>query len=126
MTRQQKEQWAYLQDEARLIAFIATTGLTAIGGERQRYDWVQLKKYNDGKSKAKPGQSQHEVCKASDFTFFGEDGYWLKVPHDPDEIEAHRAKLQPIGDFWESLHPKNRWGGNFNSLYDPGHFERKD
>jgi hypothetical protein len=32
--------------------------------------------------------------------------------------------LAPIGTYWESLHPKNRWGGNFKSLVDCPHFER--
>jgi hypothetical protein len=29
-----------------------------------------------------------------------------------------------LGAYWESLHPKNRWGGNFKSLVDCPHFER--
>jgi hypothetical protein len=32
--------------------------------------------------------------------------------------------LAPIGAYWESLYPKNRWGGNFKSLVDCPHFER--
>ena len=31
--------------------------------------------------------------------------------------------LQPIGDYWETLDPLNRWGGNFKGFYDPYHFE---
>jgi hypothetical protein len=29
-----------------------------------------------------------------------------------------------LGAYWVSLHPKNRWGGNFSNLVDCPHFER--
>lgn len=35
-----------------------------------------------------------------------------------------KAVLASLGKYWESLHPKNRWGGNFRSLVDCPHFER--
>jgi len=43
-----------------------------------------------------------------------------------------REQIKPLGDFWESLSPKNRWGGNWRGLVDSGkssfvdapHFER--
>jgi len=35
-----------------------------------------------------------------------------------------KEKLQPFGDFWEALNSRNRWGGNFHSLFDFNHFER--
>ena len=35
-----------------------------------------------------------------------------------------KAQLAPLGTFWESLHPTNRWGGNFASFTDVPHFER--
>ena len=34
-----------------------------------------------------------------------------------------KAVLQELGDYWESLHPKNRWGGNFKSFLDIPHYE---
>lgn len=133
----QKEQWAYLQDEARLTMFIADSEFTAIGGERQRSKEVQDLKFKEGKSKARGGQSQHQKCKAEDLEFFDEAGKWLFVPpkvhgrNDHEAIVIHKAKLQVFGDHWCSLDLKNRWGGNFyhggdNDLYDPGHFERRD
>ena len=30
-----------------------------------------------------------------------------------------------LGDFWESLDPKNQWGGNWKSFKDRPHFERR-
>ena len=129
------EQWAYLRDEARLIDFIYKREYTAIGGERQRSYAEQQRKLDAGLSKAKPGQSQHQKCKASDFDFFDETGKWLKVPESenfPDQVSyllavrVHKALIKPFGDYWESLDPKNFWGGNFKHLFDPGHFERVD
>jgi peptidoglycan L-alanyl-D-glutamate endopeptidase CwlK len=29
-----------------------------------------------------------------------------------------------LGDYWESLNPLNRWGGNWKSFKDGPHFER--
>jgi len=129
------EQWAYLRDEARLIEFIYQSEYTAVGGERQRSFATQQQKYDAGLSKAKPGQSQHQKCQASDFDFFDETGKWLDVPvksNFPDEvsyllaIKTHKEKIKPFGDYWESLDPHNFWGGNIKGLYDPGHFERMD
>jgi hypothetical protein len=57
-------------------------------------------------------------CKESGFTAthlnFFKDG---KIIWDKEQIA-------PLGAYWESLHPKNRWGGNFKSLVDCPHFER--
>lgn len=32
---------------------------------------------------------------------------------------------QELGDYWETLDPLNRWGGNWKSFKDKPHFERK-
>ena len=33
--------------------------------------------------------------------------------------------LLEVGTYWESLNPKNSWGGNWNSFKDVPHFERR-
>ena len=33
--------------------------------------------------------------------------------------------LRPFGDYWESLNPKNSWGGSWASFKDVPHFERR-
>lgn len=38
------------------------------------------------------------------------------------DIEDYRA----LGDYWKSLDPKNRWGGEFTTRSDPFHFERNE
>ena len=47
--------------------------------------------------------SLHKQRLAMDFNLF-KDGIYQKT------TEAHR----PLGDYWESLHPDNAWGGHFN------------
>lgn len=47
-------------------------------------------------------------------------------------VIATREQIKPLGDWWESLDPLNRWGGNWRGLVDSGqskfvdtpHFER--
>lgn len=53
-------------------------------------------------------------CKrlAIDLNLFREGAYLVST-------EAHR----PFGEYWESLHPDNRWGGRFN---DGNHYEMKE
>lgn len=129
MNQLQKSQALYLVDEARLNLWIhEESEFTAIGGERQRPGFVQQLKYETGKSKAKPGQSEHQKLRAQDLEFFDSDGKWMQVPKmgAPGQLN-HKAMLQPIGDYWESLSPGlNYWGGNFTHIYDPGHFERRE
>jgi hypothetical protein len=33
--------------------------------------------------------------------------------------------LTPVGEYWQSLNPKNQWGGFWKSFKDVPHFERK-
>jgi len=50
----------------------------------------------------------------------------------PEEYKADLELMRPLGEYWESLHPDNVWGGDWNrnnvldeTFYDPYHFERK-
>jgi len=56
--------------------------------------------------------SKHNERLAVDFNFFI-----------AGKLTYNKDKLQKLGDFWESLHSKNRWGGNFKSFIDTPHFE---
>ncbi|WP_422858761.1 hypothetical protein ACOKFD_15580 [Flagellimonas sp. S174] len=64
--------------------------------------------------------SRHLDRLAVDFNFFV-DG---QLTYDFDTIK-------PLGDYWESLHTDNRWGGDFNGndkedgFVDTPHFEMK-
>jgi peptidoglycan L-alanyl-D-glutamate endopeptidase CwlK len=45
---------------------------------------------------------------------------------------CNRSEIEPLGNYWESLNPKNRWGGSWRGLVEAGkskfvdapHFER--
>jgi peptidoglycan L-alanyl-D-glutamate endopeptidase CwlK len=69
--------------------------------------------------KSHTSHSLHPEKLAGDLFFF-KDGLWIQEKHD----------LQHIGDYWEYMSPKNRWGGNFPTWYpkttfiDVYHFER--
>lgn len=54
-------------------------------------------------------KSQHRNRLAIDLNLF-KDGAYLSTS------KAHK----PFGDYWESLHPMNRWGGHWD---DGGHYE---
>jgi peptidoglycan L-alanyl-D-glutamate endopeptidase CwlK len=105
------EQWEFLQDVAALITFIAKKELTASGGELYRTEYQQAEYLRTGKSKT--SNSMHLKRLAIDLNFF-KDGVLL----------MDKKSLQPLGDWWEGLSEQNKWGGNFESFYDGGHFER--
>ena len=39
------------------------------------------------------------------------------------KLTYDKSKLIALGEYWESLHPNNKWGGNFKSFLDTPHFE---
>ena len=57
-------------------------------------------------------RSLHADRLAIDFNFFI-DG----------ELTYDHDKIKPLGDYWESLDPNNKWGGNFNGFQDTPHFQ---
>jgi len=57
-------------------------------------------------------RSLHADRLAIDFNFFI-DG----------ELTYDHDKIKPLGDYWESLDPNNKWGGNFNGFQDVPHFQ---
>ena len=120
------EQAKFLIDIGLLRQFATRLGFKVTGGELYRPQEMQEIYYRTGRSKTL--NSQHRKKKAQDFNFIKAGRYINGLK---DE-EAERI-LRPLGIFWESLDPKNRWGGNFDkdfSLLDPwkdvGHFERQD
>lgn len=53
---------------------------------------------------------------AVDLNLFNSDGKYL----------VEKADYKQFGDFWKSLSPHNRWGGDFIHLVDSNHFEMQD
>jgi D-alanyl-D-alanine carboxypeptidase len=106
-----KEQSAFLLDVSKLIEWAFQHGYTLTGGELFRTPEQQAIYVKTGRSKTM--NSNHLRRCAIDFNVFI-DG----------QLCYDKTKLAPLGAYWESLSPKNRWGGNFQSFVDVPHFER--
>jgi len=105
------EQAAFLLDACKLIGFATSKGWTVTGGELFRTQAQQEIYFQQGKTQTM--NSNHLRRLAIDLNFLKNgQPVWDK------------AQLADVGAYWESLHPKNRWGGNFKTLPDVPHFER--
>jgi peptidoglycan L-alanyl-D-glutamate endopeptidase CwlK len=113
------EQWEFLKDLATLISWAEGEGYVLTGGELQRTEEQQEIYIKAGKSKTR--NSMHLKKLAIDMSVFM-DGVLLIDPND----------IAPLGQFWEGLNIKNRWGGSWRGLIESGkskfvdapHFER--
>ena len=109
------EQFEFLKDVAKLIKFIeklcaktpANDAFTA--GEMWRPEATQAWYVKMGLSGTMA--SKHLRRLAIDLNY----------------ITGGKLKEVPVevGAYWESLNPKNVWGGRWKKPYDPGHFERR-
>ena len=109
-----------------LIAYATSEGIGMTVGDAYRPQELQLLYYHGFTLKEDNGvlklvksnkrsntlESNHAKRLAQDFNhFIG------------GVLTYEKALLQKLGDYWESLHPKNRWGGNFKSILDVPHYE---
>jgi hypothetical protein len=60
--------------------------------------------------------SLHRKRLAIDLNFHDKDGNYL----------TQMEHYIPFGKYWESLHPYNRWGGEFKCRSDSNHFQMND
>lgn len=105
-------QWEFLKDVSLLIQYAERKGVKMTGGELYRTEDQQQIYIDAGKSWTM--DSKHLQRLAIDFNFFI-DG----------DLTYKKSALQFLGDFWESLHPNNTWGGNWGRQHnDTPHFER--
>lgn len=106
-----KEQADFLLDVCKLINHATEQGYVITAGELYRTLEQQQIYLKTGRSKTL--NSNHLKRLAIDLNFFVNG-----------KLTWDRKVLAPIGEYWENLSPKNRWGGNFKSLVDVPHFER--
>jgi len=102
-------QWEFLQDVASLVKFAAHHGYKLTGGELYRPQEMQQIYFDAGKSKTL--NSYHGKKCAQDLNCF-KDGKYLTKTED----------IKLLGDYWKSLNPLNKWGGDWG--WDANHFER--
>lgn len=105
------EQAAFLLDAGKLVQYATDQGFVVTGGELWRTPEQQKVYVQTGRSKTMA--SNHLRRLAIDLNFFRNG-----------ELIYDKNVLRPIGEYWESLNPANRWGGNFRSIVDVPHFER--
>ena len=106
------EQSLFLKDICLLINHANGLGFIVTGGELFRTPEQQKLYVQTGRSQTM--NSYHLKRCAVDLNFF-KDG----------QLCYDKTLLQPVGDYWESLNGKNRWGGNWLSFRDIPHFERR-
>lgn len=108
-----EKQAEFLLDFALLVQYASRKGHYFTGGELHRTGEQQEIYIKEGKTKTT--DSLHMKRLAVDvFLFINKEVVW------------DREDYKEYGDFWESLRPENRWGGNFKTLNDPYHFEREE
>lgn len=105
------EQAAFLKDLVKLLAKAEELGFVVTGGELFRTVEQQEIYVKTGRSKTM--NSIHMKRCAIDLNFFKDGKLTYDIP-----------TLKPVGDYWESLNPKNQWGGNWRSFKDVPHFQR--
>ena len=110
------QQQLFTSNIGRLIAYADSLGYGLTFGHAWRSLNDQARLVREGKSKTM--ESNHLSRLAVDFNVFI-DG----------ELTYDWQKIKRLGDYWESLHPKNRWGGDWNrndlkdGFIDTPHFE---
>jgi hypothetical protein len=111
-----EKQRIFTRNIASLIAYAYSNGYELTFGEAQRTNEQQLIYVQTGRSKTM--NSMHLNRLAVDFNVFI-NGQWNQNWND----------IKPLGDYWEALNPKNRWGGDWNKndikdgFIDSPHFE---
>lgn len=105
--RQKQSKFAHMV--ALLILHVEALGYEVTLGDAYRDPRVHGK-YGEKKSYSS-AKSHHKRRLAVDLNLF-RNGRYLS------STEAHR----PPGEYWESLHPDNKWGGNFSNP-DGNHYQ---
>jgi len=111
-------QQAFLLDAAKLIVKATELGFVVTAGELWRPDEMQRIYVQTGRSKTL--DSQHGKRLAIDLNLFLSGAL------------CTRDQIAPLGQWWEALSPKNRWGGSWRGQVEAGksrfvdapHFER--
>jgi hypothetical protein len=103
-----EKQRLFAKNIGRLIAYAYATGYELTFGEAWRTP--EQAKLNAATGKGIAG-SLHQDRLAVDFNLF-KDGRYLATSED------HAL----LGAYWKTLHPDNRWGGDFSKRKDGNHY----
>jgi len=106
------EQWEFLKDVSKLIQYANENGYKLTGGELYRTMYQQ--RYYVANGLSWTYNSYHLKRLAIDLNLFVDGKYTTKC-----------KDYEPLGEYWESLNPKNKWGGSWHSKDCP-HLERRN
>lgn len=105
-----EKQEIFTSNMAKLIIFAEANGFRCRARELQRTIMQQEQYLMQGSSK---------TMKSNHINSCAVDMYFTK----DSKLVENKEDLQILGDYWESLHKKNKWGGNYKSFLDCPHFE---
>ena len=111
MAKLSTEQQIFTQNISQLILKANSLGINLTFGEAFRTEYQQREYLRTGKSKTM--NSNHLKRLVVDFNFFINGRLVWEHP-----------LITELGEYWESINEKNRWGGNFKNFKDTPHFER--
>jgi len=125
-----KIQAEFVVDYCKLIAWMNAHGYRVRDGEAYRTEYQQKEYVRTGRSKTMLSRHRDRLARDFEIDIEFPDGsiVWFgNLTLD----QAYNA-LKPAGEYWESLHPGNVWGGNFDldlktkdAWLDLGHFEKR-
>ena len=109
-------QFEFLQDVHKLLSYVVSQGWKITFGEVARP--LEMQEIYVASGRSTTMNSKHLERLAIDLNFFEPvlEGGWRYV--------CTREAIKMFGEFWENLHPKNKWGGNFRNFKDAPHFQR--
>lgn len=108
-----EKQALFTQNVAYLIGFIYSAGESATFGDAYRSPEQAAIYASQGKGIV---DSLHNKRLAIDLNLFDQKGNYV----------TDKQSYAAYGTYWKSLHPLNRWGGDFIHLVDSNHFEMQD
>jgi peptidoglycan hydrolase-like protein with peptidoglycan-binding domain len=109
------EQAAFLKDARKLLTFADEQGFVVTGGELERTPETQALYLRDGREKTMDSPHLRKCAIALNF---------FRATDDHHELVQSADKLEALGQFWESLDPRNRWGGRRDVRAGLSRFER--
>ena len=115
-----EKQGIFLLNVAKLIIWVSEQGQYVTGGELLRTKEQQQIYVDSGESKTLDGKHLEKL--AIDLNLFINGVY-----------RRDTESYKPLGQYWVSLHPNNRWGGDWNKdgatddeeFKDGNHFEMR-
>ena len=111
------QQFIFVNNVMKLLGYIVYTLEWKISiGEVWRRKVMQKLLVEKGWSKTM--FSDHQNKMAIDIFVWIKDKYI-------HNLQKNKETIRPAGEFWESLHKNNYWGGNYKNFLDINHYGMK-